>query len=59
MTLIAIGALTTLWFQSTLRRQAPTYEPVNSAASIRLYAFGTLLVWASVITAGRLIAYVY
>lgn len=59
MVLVAIGTGVTYWFQTTLRTQQEMWEADGSVGRVRLYAFGTLLVWAGVITAGRLIAYIY
>lgn len=59
MALVAVGAGATFWFQTTLKTRQELWEADRSFALVRLYAFGTLLVWVGVITAGRLIAYVY
>lgn len=59
MGLIVMGAGATLGFQRSLRHHAGFWDEGRSRSAIRLYAFGTLAVWALVITAGRLIAYVY
>jgi hypothetical protein len=59
MVLVAIGAGTTLWFQTTLRAHQEILDAGGVVRGVRLYAFGTLLIWVCVITAGRLIAYVY
>jgi hypothetical protein len=57
MLLVLIGTSVTFWFQSTLSTGEQSWA--LRQAPVRLYAFGTLLVWAGVITAGRLIAYIY
>lgn len=59
MALILVGASASLWFQSTLRADPDSWKIANAGAKVRLYALGTFLVWCGVITAGRLIAYVY
>jgi hypothetical protein len=58
MGLIAFGAMTTAWFQTSLRTTLDGWSNERSA-KVRLYAVGIFLVWLAVITAGRLIAYVY
>ncbi len=58
MALVALGTAVTIWFQSTLRDRHEMWTARVSMVPVRIYAFGTLLVWAGVITAGRLIAYV-
>ena len=59
MALIVVGALATAWFQSTLHSGRIAWETPASRGAVRLYAFGTLAVWVGVISAGRLIAYIY
>lgn len=59
MGLIVVGLAATLWFARTVERDPGRWDRPEEAARARLYAFGTLIVWIGVITAGRLIAYVY
>lgn len=59
MGLIAIGLGATLWFQRTVSSDPDRWDRPAEAGRARLYALGTLIVWIGVITAGRLIAYVY
>lgn len=58
MALIIIGIAATLWFQITLRLRPTGWELDDAETKVRLYAFGTFLLWCAVIAAGRLIAYV-
>ena len=59
MVLVALGLAATLWLNQTVARDPDRWDRPEEAPKARLYAFGTLIVWAGVITAGRLIAYVY
>lgn len=59
MALVGVGASATWGFQRSLRHHADYWDQDASRGAVRLYAFGTLAIWAAVITAGRLIAYVY
>lgn len=59
MGLIVVGLAATLWLQRTVAEDPDRWDQPETAGQARLYAFGTLLVWLGVITAGRLIAYVY
>jgi hypothetical protein len=59
MSLIVVGLAATLWLQRSVSRNPAEWDRPENAGRARLYAFGTLLVWVGVITAGRLIAYVY
>jgi hypothetical protein len=59
MALIVVGLAATLWLKRTVSRDPDRWDRPQEAPRARLFAFGTLLVWIGVITAGRLIAYVY
>ena len=59
MGLIVIGLAATIWFQRTVAADPDRWDRPEEAGRARLYAFGTMIVWIGVITAGRLIAYVY
>jgi hypothetical protein len=59
MGLIVLAFVATLWFSWTVAQDADRWDRPEENFRARLYAFGTLTVWIGVITAGRLIAYVY
>lgn len=59
MGLIVVGLAATLWFQRTVSNDPDRWDRPERAGIARFYALGTLIVWIGVITAGRLIAYVY
>lgn len=59
MVLIVVGLSATLWLRQSVARDGERWDRPENAGRARLYAFATLVVWIGVITAGRLIAYVY
>lgn len=59
MTLIVVGLSATFWLRQAVAHDPAHFDLPENGGKARLYAFGTLLVWIGVITAGRLIAYVY
>jgi hypothetical protein len=58
LALIVIGIILTMYFQSTIRRQAGTWQMKGTISSpmARFVAF-TLILWCSVVVAGRLVGY--
>ena len=59
MGLIVVGLAAVLWLRATVASDPDRWDRPAEAGRARLYALGTLIVWIGVITAGRLIAYVY
>jgi hypothetical protein len=60
MGLVAIGTVVALAFQRSLRRQQSHWETtLVNERRIKALAIVTLLIWASVVVLGRLIAYDY
>ena len=59
MGLIVVGLAAVLWLRGTVASDPDRWDRPAEAGRARLYALGTLIVWIGVITAGRLIAYVY
>lgn len=59
MGLILVGLTATLWLARSVARDPDRWDRPEEAGRARLYALCTLIVWIGVITAGRLIAYVY
>lgn len=60
MALVAVGAAVAVAFQRTLRRRGSELEgSLARQPSIKALALFTLVLWASVIVLGRLIAYDY
>ena len=59
MGLIVVGLAATLWLRRTIAKDPERWDRPEQSGHARLYALVTLLVWIGVITAGRLIAYVY
>lgn len=58
MCLVAIGTVVAVAFQRSVRRNAPQWESsLVKQRSVKSLAVLTLLVWASVVVLGRLIAY--
>ena len=58
MVLVAIGTVVAVIFQRSLRRNGPQWETsLVKQRSIKSLAILTLVVWASVVVLGRLIAY--
>lgn len=59
MVFILIGVIATAWLQITINRSAKAGAIALPDNTIRLYVFGTFIVWLVVICLGRLIAYIY
>ena len=58
MVLLAIGTLVAIAFQRSLRRHEQQWEATFvRRPAVRGLAIGTLLLWASIVVMGRLIAY--
>ena len=56
--LIILGIILTIYFQSTIKREAAAWEAKGAASSGTVkFAAANLLVWCSVLVAGRLTAY--
>ena len=60
MSLLLIGIVTTLWFQSTLHRNMAFWEENHERRQfVRVLAVASFLVWVGIAVAGRWIAYSY
>ena len=60
MSLLAIGIISTLWFQSTLQGSLAFWEEDHQRRQfVRVLAVGSFLVWCGIAIAGRWIAYSY
>jgi hypothetical protein len=56
--LVVVGILLTLYFQGTIKREAAAWETAGSVSSRGIkFVAATVLVWCSVLVAGRLTAY--
>ena len=57
-TFVIIGVVVTLYFQSTIKREAAAWEAKGAVSSRGVkFAAAAALVWAAVLTTGRLTAY--
>lgn len=57
MALLAIGIITALAFQASLRRRAAFWDTAHSRSGIKLFGILTLVLWLAIVVLGRFIAY--